>query len=316
MTTGPGKWDTWAERGRRGNVIDSFCVVFYVVLGVVLCVVHASVILQAYVVFMLRRRWFFAVALAGATMATALAQTKQDTKTGAWGVVDFSGTVGASRIGMLFDLGKATAVPPHFSASYFYTRHLTDIPLDGALNQSGGYTLVEKDADGRPRATFTLFPTENSGKRVADLSVATGLQGTWKSVNGRTLPVTLAIADSQPGATAATRYGTSPGADTKVEGHARRFLAAVESGDRTAAEREVSFPLRANVVKQQIKDAAQLDLKWTTIFTPSYVACLKTLVPHNLFTNAEGSMMGDGAVWLDSSGIISLNPCTTKPSQR
>ena len=44
------------------------------------------------------------------------------------------------------------------------------------------------------------------------------------------------------------------------------------------------------------------------IFTAKFVERLRAAVPHNMFANAQGIMIADGAVWFDDKGrAVALN---------
>jgi hypothetical protein len=71
----------------------------------------------------------------------------------------------------------------------------------------------------------------------------------------------------------------------------------------------VSYPLTVNRAHGalRIQDKAALLAHWDMIFTPAYVATLKTAVPHEMFVNYRGAMAAGGAAWFDDKGATALN---------
>lgn len=100
------------------------------------------------------------------------------------GQASYVGTVGGSPVELAVD---DPAEGP-LEGVYFYPRFGTPIGLSGQLKR-GVLTLTEKDARGKPAATFTI-PAFGVG--------ASRLAGTWRSLaTGKSLPVALAATNSQ-----------------------------------------------------------------------------------------------------------------------
>jgi hypothetical protein len=96
--------------------------------------------------------------------------------------------------------------------------------------------------------------------------------------------------------------------DAEYEALVRRFLEAVIAGDREAAARRVSFPLRINGrCPRSIPNRARLFEHWESIFTPAYLARLRTAIPHEMFARNGSASVGVGDVWFDGRGAIALN---------
>ena len=51
-----------------------------------------------------------------------------------------------------------------------------------------------------------------------------------------------------------------------------------------------------------MRSKTQLLAHWDNIFTPAYVAVLRTAVPHDMFVNGRGAMVVNGAAWFNDKG--------------
>ena len=237
-----------------------------------------------------------AVALAA---STALAQTPGRPQFSA-----YSGAIGPYRIGLelIVQPDHSTVVGGH----YFYDSKLVDI----ALTPAGGNDAVDL---GEPGGGFFHLEFVGDGSNHGaplDFYNSVGLTGTWAR-GGKVLPVTLRSETSGDVPSPGHRYamiGAAP--DAVVEANARRFLEGVVSGDRDEAASAVSYPLTVSMAggrDLKVADKAALLAHWNAIFTPGYVAVLKTAVPHDMFVNDRGAMVANGAAWFDDRGASALN---------
>jgi hypothetical protein len=225
------------------------------------------------------------------------------------GLLDYQGNVGPAKIGLTF-VTDASAAP---YGSYFYFKYLKDIPLKGSFAPDG-FVLNEYDQSGKSSGTFHLkISTEGVGteaKKPLNLGNTSILTGTWTSADGsRTLPVKLKQVGWMSGSEG-HRYGAF-GSDADVERRIQSFYADVQHGNKQAAAALVSYPLRANALKLTIKDQKQFLTDYDRVFTPDFVRCLQQYPPHNLFVNAQGIMLGQGELWFDEHGLMSVNACTS-----
>lgn len=224
------------------------------------------------------------------------------------GLLDYQGNVGPAKIGLTFVID--TSATPH--GSYFYFKYLKDIPLKGSF-ASDGFVLNEYDQGGKVSGTFHLkISTEGvdaKGEKTPNLGNTSILTGTWTSAdNSRSFPVKLKQVGWMSGSEG-HRYEAF-GSDADVEGRIQRFYTDVQHGNKQAAAALVSYPLRVNALKLTIKDQRQFLADYDLVFTSDFVRCLQQYPPHNLFVNAQGIMLGQGELWFDEHGLMSVNACT------
>lgn len=222
------------------------------------------------------------------------------------GLLDYQGTLGSVRIGLTLVIDNDPA--PH--GSYFYFKHLQDIPLKGSFEHEG-FELQEYNSLGKIAGTLHLkLSTEGISKIEKPLTLGntSTLAGTWTSADGaRTLPVLLKQMGWMSG-TEANRYGDF-GSNSAVEQNVRKFYDAVQHGNRQVAADAVDYPVRVNSLRLRIANKQQFLANYNRIFTSGYVHCLAGYPPHNLFANTQGIMLGRGELWFNGKGLISINPC-------
>ena len=264
---------------------------------------------------------FRAAAVSGALLGTLGGPTM------AWSADELSyrGTVGTARVGLTVTLPPANREGP-LSGHYFYARYKKDIPLTGSLK--GGKLTLTEAGGGAFALSFVVDggATKPAAGKPLDFRNSTGLEGTW-SGNGKSLPVTLALASgaheaaaaSSPAARASAALPVAAGArrysqvttesDAAFEARVQGFRNAVIQGDRAGASRYVQFPLRVNAggKTRTIASAIQLGSGWDRIATPAFVEAMKKATPKDLFVSNGMAMMGDGVAWFGPKGAVALN---------
>ena len=221
-------------------------------------------------------------------------------------ILTFTGTLGASRIGMTIDVANPKTDGPLGPRShYFYTAYLEDIPLSGQLSSESTFT---EPSGGMFALHFTGNGSEHG--QVLALFNSTGLSGTWTRA-GKTLPVTL-TSDWGGSAEAASYTDNVIGvADARdFERKVQAFRTAVLADDRSGALRFVHFPLRVNASgsSRSIESGTALLSSWDTVFTPDWRAALAQAVPHDMFVHRGAAMIGNGMAWFDGTGLVAVNP--------
>jgi hypothetical protein len=241
------------------------------------------------------------IVLAGAACFLLAAALAAKQVVGQGEQVQYSGTLGRSRIGLTLEVENGRAIRGH----YFYQKYLKDIPL---TVQDENETLLLKEAGGE----FTLHFKGNGreGHEALTFENSIGLDGTWTSADGtRSFPVNLSGETILPKSKDGRRYSdVTSESDAAFEKRVQAFYRAVLSGNRSEAARYVSYPLRVNGKHpRSIRNAAQFIAAWDSIFTPAFLARLHNDLPHNLFVREGMAMLGDGDVWFDAKGAAALN---------
>ncbi len=212
-------------------------------------------------------------------------------------VTMYEGTIGPYpiRLGLQFEPGGTVA------GRYAYPASPTTLRLAGRLAGGHTLTLTEFGAHGSPAATFaTTIP----GAKKADCDV---IRGTWtQAATGHALPVRLRMSDTSM---RPLTYYLSP-ATLRIERAAVAFRAAALAGRRALVAAALHYPVFVSIGGQRmhLPNAAVLRARYDAIFTPAYLARIRADIPHLMFVNEQGLMLGGGAVWFNRDGaVISLN---------
>jgi len=102
----------------------------------------------------------------------------------------------------------------------------------------------------------------------------------------------------------AERSAPGKAADTDAPGRfLTRLQAAVRADDRSAIAGMIAYPLRVNFDDglKTYKDRPSIQRDFERIFTPRVRQAILDQEADKLFTNYQGSMIGDGEVWFDRS---------------
>lgn len=246
---------------------------------------------------MVNLRWIVALGLSLLALPHARAQS-QDKQIDSMAV---QGTVGPYRIGLVYTTENNTRL---ISAQYFYDTQLKDIPLTGSVQ---GQNVEWKGADG---SLFHLHFVGNGSNGTEPLTFdnSVGLSGTWV-LGPRTLPVTLVGGHSIENPGTRQYEDVTSASDADFESTVRSTIAAILSGDRTATANHIHFPLRVNRPHQPliIGNAAELNNQWQAIFTPALLTRIRGDIPHYMFVHNGEATPGDGDLWFDAKGLVSIN---------
>ena len=107
------------------------------------------------------------------------------------------------------------------------------------------------------------------------------------------------------GAAEGKRYRVAGAADdAAVERNVQGFCAAVDKGDRKAVAGDLAFPVMFSLQgkRSSARNEQEFLADYDRIFTPGFVERIRNSIPHNMFANSQGIMIGDGAVWFDEKG--------------
>jgi len=204
---------------------------------------------------------------------------------------DYRGTIGKLKIGLTIvaaneAMGKPLAEDAIINVHYFYVSKLIDIPLKLISFSGRDISFAENDANGKLIATFKLnFPTRDPNHHFvsADDLRNEVLIGTWISASGQSLDVYLksesdVIGDDQGG-----RCDLSAENYSKLQDRVRLFYRAAMKNDTATLQKKfkIKIPKQASWHKE-----------------------LASSVPHDLFCNGQGFMLGRGIVWFNPDGSV------------
>jgi hypothetical protein len=214
---------------------------------------------------------------------------------------EYRGTLGNNtQIGL-----SLYAQEQELQGSYFYKKHLEDIPLTGRYTSARDISLTE-DSGNKLRGSFSLhFAEHDSHFQTGEPLQAEVLRGKWVSADGKaTYPVYLQLNHecATPGQSRYAVVGTTN--DEIVEKNAQAFYKAVVAGNRSVAAGYVSYPATFfdKGRQKQIASSADFLKYYDQIFIPAFVAQIAKDLPHHMFVNSEGIMLADGKVWFDAEG--------------
>lgn len=207
--------------------------------------------------------------------------------------------------------------------SYFYVSSLKDIKLTGEIIDETDIRLDELNAKGEVVAHFKghfpeydpdpqghrpgqSFRPHFSGKLTCEVIV-----GIWQKVGSpQKLPFIFASAGSV-GGTPEHRYAVAGVSnDAKINRNAYRFWEAVKHKDKEMVASLINYPITVKLPagRRRLLGARDLIANYDDLFSVEYRKAILNAVPHNMFANSQGVMLGDGVAWFGVNGkIIALN---------
>jgi hypothetical protein len=192
--------------------------------------------------------------------------------------------------------------------SYYYLKDLKDITLSAHDVSERDITLDELDSSGNLQGTFRLRFVESDPELKSDKPLEVDvLRGEWTRADGQVaLPVRISL-EYSCNVVGSQRYGygvAGAPSDELVEKNVQGFYFAVLRGNKGEAAKFVSFPLSffLNKKPKTVYNRTAFLRYYGQIFTKAFLARIANGIPHHLFVNWEGIMIGDGAVWFDENG--------------
>jgi hypothetical protein len=206
----------------------------------------------------------------------------------------YRGKIGRNYLGM--DIVVRNHVD--FVSGYYYIGWQdVNIPLSAEIL---GKELVLSTPNGVSMHLHFFTGRIDPVKQPLNFYNSLGLKGSW--TNGKIiLPVQLHGRWFHYGIWHGSWYGSiSSEPDSAFEAHARQFLAGALSGNRRKTAGAISFPL--HVWNKTIQTKKELYAQWNQIFTPQYLAILRTIVPHDMLVENGRALAANGAVQFDGKG--------------
>jgi len=243
------------------------------------------------------------LALAGAAPAQAACEAGATPR----GIVLFEGSIDGRLAAMTLAFEGRRA-----RGRYFYGRTPVDVPVEGELQGGGALALVQKDARGAVRARFALFFPDTDPDDGRALDPCSFVMGTWSIKDDRDVyPVQFAREAELPGASPGHQYAAAGAEETVVDRAALAFWLAVKADDRARVAAALRYPIEVAIDGRRQSLAAPKDFldRYDRILTPPWREALLHRIPHGMFANARGVMLGQGEAWFDAGGkVIALNP--------
>lgn len=195
---------------------------------------------------------------------------------------------------------------------YFYKSQLKDITLKGRIIHGTDITLDELDASGNVTARFEgkFLERDPKGKFDSDKLACEIIAGYWHKLNSPSITVYLSLGSGTSGSLSHRYAEAGASDDNLIHKSAYRFWDAVKRGNREIVAESIQYPITLQIpnVKKVIRNSTQLIANYDDIFSSQYRDAILSGVPHNMFVNYQGIMLGDGKVWFGADGkVIALN---------
>jgi hypothetical protein len=230
-------------------------------------------------------------------LLTALSSAKANNlETNKWH--DFEGTIGSYPIQLsLFVSNDGTII-----GNYCYKKYEQKIFFSGTMTDST-FEFTETIED---NPNGYLFGKIKSTEAMT-------LEGTWTNFEkSKTLPLKLRYSASCNG-TLEHRYDNLSGTDADVEGFVKHIKKSILTNDKEWLSIHLKYPIQIRDGKNtlRISTKAEFVVQYEAIFTTRFKEKLKGLCSCNLFKNAQGVMLGNGEIWVDTGStsfrIIAIN---------
>ncbi|MGO9481962.1 MAG: hypothetical protein ACLP05_09315 [Candidatus Kryptoniota bacterium] len=230
---------------------------------------------------------------------------------------DYVGNMGDSAVGFTFvDTGDVSdsLVGRQLSGSYFFVDKLKDIQFSGVSKTDRSIELYQRDDKGNSVGHLIgAFPKTDpkggfEGSTLQD-EIITGTWYTGKATVGLTVYLKLESAISRaPNGQRYSLIGVKN--DSVFETEVRNFKDAVLRGDSLTVSKGIAYPIKVNIdgKTRRIRNKSAFLHDYDKIMYPKLFDAIRKSIPHNMFVNDEGAMLGDGIVWFDATGrVIALN---------
>jgi len=204
------------------------------------------------------------------------------------------------------EIGMSLETDGHeLRGDYFYKRYLKDIPVKGEYVSERDIVLHEYTAEGEMKGTFKLRFVEQDPEGPRGPLKSEVMRGTWISSDGsESYPVFLSMEHGSP-SSCEPRYAVAGAtSDERVEKNVQGFYFSVLKGDKQKVADYVAFPLTFSLHKNSktVYNRTAFLRYYDQIFTNKFVAAIANGIPHHMFANWQGIMIGNGVVWFDDEG--------------
>ena len=222
---------------------------------------------------------------------------------------DWVGDIGKRGIGLTLSVstGKTAASGNDFEGYYFYNDVMKNLPIERE-RQDGKSYMYEVNAAGQRVSKFVCsYPAKDPRGHFKGKIDGEVMVGTWSKMDGSNSTPFYLSKQSGVGAEGEKRYAmVGVKDDAAFEKKVQKFRTAVLTGDKKTAASMINFPISCNVSgkSRNIANSAQFIKNFDRIVNPEYKKAMQEAVPHNLFVNDQGVMLGNGQVWFESDGTV------------
>jgi len=174
----------------------------------------------------------------------------------------------------------------NLTGDYCYKKYETRIPLKGKLTAQGLF-LDEFTAN---KITAKFSGTINEKDNT--------IGGKWLSTKHSDIHFFLRL-NSQTGNLPDAKYELEAD-DELVESFFKNAKKAILTDNKTWLSKNIKFPIAVNIGKKrvQIKTPKSFAANYSKIITKEYQSKIKASCTCNIFSNAQGAMIGNGSLWV------------------
>jgi hypothetical protein len=201
---------------------------------------------------------------------------------------DFDGKLGGTAIQLSIYIPDSGNV---LKGNYCYNKYETKIQLVGQLNDDK--IELTEFLNGKPNGHF-------SGKVFTDN--LDRFEGTWTDNSGtKQIEFKMTLQSACYAHSSSHRYSDFSGTDDDVESFMKHVKLSILNGDKEWIADHVNYPISTTLNGQKkitIQNRQQLIDNFEQIFYQKFKEKLKTYCVCNMFNNYQGTMLGNGVIWI------------------
>ena len=234
------------------------------------------------------------------TTALAAAAATPETRPGpvALGLSDYTGTLDGSKHAHFTLIAHPDG---SITGSYFLLSSLKAMTFTGKAIDTYSFSARVANTRGTDLSPYLYLKADKSH------AVGEWLSGSLYGDGGANQhSVSIQLVSSNPAITSeADRYTVAGAKDAAmIEKNAQSFWLAVTSNQPEQAAVLISYPLAYTESGRRtlLHTPADFQKKFPAIFTPAYVAQLKSITPKAMVANWQGIKLGCGQIWFNDQG--------------
>ena len=198
---------------------------------------------------------------------------------------DYEGKLGVANIQLsIYSVGDG-----YVKGNYCYKKYETKIPLEGQIIENR--VELKEVSKGKTNDHFK-----------GSIDSLDNFTGTWTDSSGiKAISFTLHLQSSCYSDSFRHRYSYLAEPDNIVEEFMKRVKSAVKKSDKVWIASNTYFPITVlvNAKKITLKNKEQLINNFENLFNQPFKDKINLACACNLFTNAQGVMLGNGEIWIN-----------------